>query len=39
MSIKMTKDMRWHKDEKVEDWVVRHLAESIAWKSFDKEYY
>ena len=32
------KERRWHKDERVEDGVMRHRADSIAWKSFDDEY-
>lgn len=30
--------MRWHKEERVEDGIMRHLADSFAWKSFDEEY-
>jgi len=30
MLIKMAKDMRWHKGERVEDGVIRYLADSIA---------
>jgi len=30
--------MRWHKDERVDDGVLRHHADSLAWKSFDEKY-
>ncbi|WMV19748.1 hypothetical protein MTR67_013133 [Solanum verrucosum] len=30
--------MRWHKDERVDDGVLRHPADSLAWKSFDEKY-
>ncbi|XP_010670313.3 uncharacterized protein LOC104887394 [Beta vulgaris subsp. vulgaris] len=32
------KDSRWHKDERYEDEIMRHPADSRAWKSFDDEY-
>ena len=38
MSRKTAKDMRWHKDERVDDGVMRHPADSITWKSFDEEF-
>ncbi|XP_021750930.1 uncharacterized protein LOC110716606 isoform X1 [Chenopodium quinoa] len=38
MSRKTAKDMRWHKEERVDDEVMRHPADSAAWKSFDEEY-
>ena len=38
MSRKTAKDMRWHKDERVEDGGMRHPADSITWKSFDEEF-
>ncbi|XP_058006773.1 uncharacterized protein LOC110657485 [Hevea brasiliensis] len=28
--------MRWHKDKRVDDGVMRHPADSMAWISFDK---
>ena len=28
--------MTWHKDERVDDEIMRHLAYSMAWKSFDE---
>ncbi|KAL2900629.1 putative pectinesterase/pectinesterase inhibitor 22 [Bienertia sinuspersici] len=30
--------MRWHKDERDNDEIMRHPADSKAWKSFDEEY-
>ncbi|XP_057999133.1 uncharacterized protein LOC110673361 [Hevea brasiliensis] len=36
MSTKTTSLMRWHKDKKVDDGVMRHPANSVAWISFDK---
>ena len=31
-------EMRWHKEESIDDEVLRHLADSIAWKSFDENH-
>ncbi|KAH0750560.1 hypothetical protein KY290_029792 [Solanum tuberosum] len=28
--------MTWHKDERVDDEIMRHPADSMAWKSFDE---
>ena len=33
-----TKEMRWHKEKRIKDNVLRHPAISIAWKSFDEKY-
>ena len=34
----IAKDMRWHKDERLEDGdYLRHPADSIVWKEFDKK--
>ncbi|KAF3643640.1 putative peroxidase 4-like [Capsicum annuum] len=30
--------MRWHKEENIEDGVMRHLSDSIEWKSLDEHY-
>ncbi|KAM1523267.1 hypothetical protein ACFX10_013309 [Malus domestica] len=39
MSRHTSKDMRWHKDKRVNDVnTMRHPADSIAWKEFDKIY-
>ena len=33
------KDMRWHKDKRLEDGdYLRHLADTIVWKKFDKKH-
>ncbi|WMV59447.1 hypothetical protein MTR67_052832 [Solanum verrucosum] len=32
------KEMRWHKDNRVDDGVLRHPADSLAWKSFDEKH-
>ncbi|WMV58817.1 hypothetical protein MTR67_052202 [Solanum verrucosum] len=31
-------DMRWHKNKRVDDGVLRHPADSLAWKTFDEEH-
>ncbi|RVX13245.1 hypothetical protein CK203_018034 [Vitis vinifera] len=31
-------DMRWHKEKRVDDGVLRHPADAEAWKSFDRMY-
>ncbi|XP_058009289.1 uncharacterized protein LOC131183161 [Hevea brasiliensis] len=36
MSTKTASLMRWHKDKRVDDGVMRHPADSMAWISFDK---
>ena len=39
MSKNIAKDMRWHKDERLEDGdYLRHPANSIVWKKFDKKH-
>ena len=32
------KDMRWHAEERHDDGILRHLADSDAWKNFDKKH-
>jgi hypothetical protein len=34
----IAKDMRWHKDGRRDDGNLRHPADSIVWKEFDKEH-
>ncbi|XP_057998652.1 uncharacterized protein LOC110631536 [Hevea brasiliensis] len=36
MSTKTASLMRWHKDKRVDDGVMRHPADSMAWISFEK---
>ncbi|CAL5430629.1 unnamed protein product [Camellia sinensis] len=36
MSSKTAKLMRWHAEERVDDGVLRHPADSLAWKDFDR---
>ncbi|KAK6786969.1 hypothetical protein RDI58_015494 [Solanum bulbocastanum] len=36
MSSKTSSLMTWHHDERVDDGIMRHPADLIAWKSFDK---
>ncbi|CAL9000647.1 unnamed protein product [Prunus brigantina] len=36
MSSKTAVDMRWHYEERVKDGVLRHPADSEAWKSLDR---
>ncbi|KAK9277062.1 hypothetical protein L1049_006601 [Liquidambar formosana] len=39
MSKKTATDMRWHKEKRIiEENVLRHPVDSIAWKEFDKEH-
>jgi len=35
---KITKNMDWHDEHRVKDGVLRHLADTKAWKEFDKKY-
>ncbi|XP_019260528.1 PREDICTED: uncharacterized protein LOC109238508 [Nicotiana attenuata] len=36
MSTKTSTLMTWHKDKRVDDGIMRHPADSMAWKSFDE---
>lgn len=38
MAKNTAKEMRWHKEERVDDGVLRHPADSMAWKAFDERY-
>ena len=38
MSRHTASDMRWHKEKRVDDGVLRHPADAEAWKSFDRMY-
>nr|XP_028945197.1 uncharacterized protein LOC103453394 [Malus domestica] len=38
MSMHMATDMRWHKEGRVNDDVMRHPADGEAWKEFDRMY-
>ena len=38
MSTHTASDMRWHKDRRVDDDVMRHPADGEAWKEFDRLY-
>ncbi|CAN6552438.1 unnamed protein product [Malus baccata var. baccata] len=38
MSVHTANDMRWHKEKRVDDDVMRHPADETAWKEFDKIY-
>lgn len=39
MSTKTAKEMRWHKEERINDEnVMQHPADSPTWKAFDKEF-
>ncbi|XP_021747570.1 uncharacterized protein LOC110713426 [Chenopodium quinoa] len=38
MSSKTANEMRWHKDKREDDGVLRHSADSKAWKHFDVTY-
>ncbi|XP_010677833.3 uncharacterized protein LOC104893423 [Beta vulgaris subsp. vulgaris] len=39
MSSKKAKDMRWHKDDRDSDGMLRHPADALAWKKFDEKYH
>ncbi|XP_028060554.1 uncharacterized protein LOC114264150 [Camellia sinensis] len=32
------KDMRWHKEKRVDDGILRHPADGEAWKDFDRQH-
>ncbi|KAM3284809.1 hypothetical protein P3S67_023608 [Capsicum chacoense] len=38
MAKEMAKKMRWHKEENINDGIMRHPSDSIEWKSFDERY-
>ncbi|KAE8734333.1 hypothetical protein F3Y22_tig00000773pilonHSYRG00216 [Hibiscus syriacus] len=38
MSSKIAESMSWHHDGRTEDGLLRHHADSLAWKSFDNKY-
>ncbi|XP_016507785.2 uncharacterized protein LOC107825437 [Nicotiana tabacum] len=38
MARETAKKMRWHKEENIDDGVLRHPSDSIAWKSFDAQH-
>jgi hypothetical protein len=38
MCSKIAKLMRWHANERTDDGVFRHPADSLAWKDFDKRH-
>lgn len=38
ISKKNALDMRWHKDRRIEDGVLRHPANFEAWKDFDRQH-
>nr|XP_009786859.1 PREDICTED: uncharacterized protein LOC104234908 [Nicotiana sylvestris] len=38
MSSKISTLMGWHHDKRVDDGIMRHPADSIAWKTFDELY-
>ncbi|XP_057251833.1 uncharacterized protein LOC130591892 [Beta vulgaris subsp. vulgaris] len=38
ISSKLARHMRWHKDDKKDDGIMRHPADSEAWKSLDKTF-
>ncbi|KAE8695113.1 hypothetical protein F3Y22_tig00110733pilonHSYRG00003 [Hibiscus syriacus] len=37
MSKDVAEDMRWHKEKRINDYVIRHPADATAWQEFDKE--
>ncbi|XP_057986602.1 uncharacterized protein LOC131171152 [Hevea brasiliensis] len=38
MSSQVASDMRWHKEKRINDGIMRHPADSLAWKSFDEQH-
>ncbi|XP_028063808.1 uncharacterized protein LOC114267026 [Camellia sinensis] len=38
MSRKTAKDMRWYKNKRVDDEILRHLADNDEWKEFDAQH-
>jgi len=36
MSSKTSSLIRWHHDKRKKDGIMRHLADSLAWESFDE---
>ncbi|KAG8501221.1 hypothetical protein CXB51_003352 [Gossypium anomalum] len=38
MSSKTAESMRWHNDQWTDDGLLRHPADSLAWKSFDSKF-
>ncbi|KAG8472909.1 hypothetical protein CXB51_034798 [Gossypium anomalum] len=38
MSSKTADYMRWHNDERIDDGLLRHPADSLAWRSFERKF-
>ncbi|XP_019242461.1 PREDICTED: uncharacterized protein LOC109222569 [Nicotiana attenuata] len=38
MTKQTAEDMRWHKNKRVDDGVLRHPADSLTWKTFDEKH-
>ncbi|KAG8493197.1 hypothetical protein CXB51_010617 [Gossypium anomalum] len=38
ISSKTAESMRWHHDQRTDDGLLRHPADSLAWKSFDSKF-
>ncbi|KAH1031535.1 hypothetical protein J1N35_043709 [Gossypium stocksii] len=38
MSAKTAESMRWHHNQRTDDGLLRHPADSLAWKSFDSKF-
>ncbi|XP_050238195.1 uncharacterized protein LOC126687682 [Mercurialis annua] len=38
MSKDIGENMRWHKEKRVDDDTIRHLADATEWKDFDQKY-
>ncbi|KAG8501438.1 hypothetical protein CXB51_003791 [Gossypium anomalum] len=36
--VKTAESMRWHNDQRIDDGLLRHPADSLAWKSFDSKF-
>ncbi|XP_019255076.1 PREDICTED: uncharacterized protein LOC109233657 [Nicotiana attenuata] len=38
MARETAKKMRWHKEERVDDGILRHPSDAMAWKSFEEKH-
>ncbi|XP_058776589.1 uncharacterized protein LOC131650901 [Vicia villosa] len=38
MSKQIAQDMKWHKNKRIDDGILRHPADSLTWKRFDDQH-
>ena len=36
MSLRIASHMKWHTEDRVKDGIMKHLTNSLAWKTFDE---